>query len=96
MCVRCTHLILAACIDACSLRLSAAAEHVQIGCQIISSCVLLGKGPFLQQYGGAVLHSLQAMLGESVHAMVRVAKTYQGFLYTAVLMTCYCINISHA
>lgn len=41
-----------------------AAEHVQIGCQIITSCVLLGKAAFLQQYGGAVLHSLQAMIGK--------------------------------
>ena len=40
------------------------AEHVHIGCQIITSCVLLGQGAFLQQYGGAVLQSLQAMIGE--------------------------------
>lgn len=50
------------------LTLPFAAEHVHIGCQIITSCVLLGQGPFLQQYAGAVLHSLQAMIGKPVAA----------------------------
>ncbi|DBA79077.1 hypothetical protein WJX77_002150 [Trebouxia sp. C0004] len=38
-------------------------EHVQMACQIITSCVLLGRASFLQHYGGTVVRSLQALIG---------------------------------
>ena len=66
-CIKSAASVTRVCYNAMLVHLSniaVAAEHVQIGCQIITSCVLLGKAAFLQQYGGAVLHSLQAMIGK--------------------------------
>ena len=39
------------------------AEHVQMACQIITSCVLLGQASFLQHHASAVVRSLQALIG---------------------------------
>ena len=49
------------CFDSCTW---CAAEHVQMACQIITSCVLLGREPFLQRYGDAVVRALQGLIGK--------------------------------
>ena len=46
------------------------AEHVQMACQIITSCVLLGQASFLQRYADAVVHSLQALIGKLSHLLL--------------------------
>lgn len=38
-------------------------EHVRVGMQIITSCILLGGGAFLEHFGAAVVQILTSMIG---------------------------------
>lgn len=44
----------------------AAAEHIQIGMQLLTSLLLLGGGPFLSTYGPQLLAACAAYVGEVV------------------------------
>ena len=51
------------------------AEHVQMACQIITSCVLLGQASFLQHHASAVVRSLQALIGITKSTAILFPKT---------------------